>query len=115
MAVPGAPGLVSVRQDRRRPDRCRRLPRESTNSVAGAACGRDLPARLDRDAASRCVPGAGVLSRPISCMGLVAANARLPLLLPPGGDDREPTAGLCLETWRHAPLVTVGLRCGGMC
>ena len=25
LAVPGAPGLVSVRQDRRRPDRCRRL------------------------------------------------------------------------------------------
>ena len=63
--------------------------------VAGADCGRDLPARLDRDAAGRCLPGAGVLFRPISRLGAAAANARLHLLLSAGGDHREPCAGLC--------------------
>ena len=102
LAVPGAPGLVSLRQDRRRPDRRRRLSRQPADPVAGADCGRDLPARLDRDAAGRCLPGAGVLFRPIPRMGVAAANARVHLLLPSGGDHGELCAGLCLETRQHA-------------
>ena len=62
LAVPGAPGLVSVRQGRRRQDLGRRLPRQSPDPVAGADRAAGLPARLDRDAAGGRVSGAGVLS-----------------------------------------------------
>ena len=53
LAVSGAAGLVSVRQDRRRPDCGGRVPRQSAGAVAGAARARGLPARLDRDAPRR--------------------------------------------------------------
>ena len=89
LAVPGAAGLVSVRQDRRRPDRGRGLPRQSADPVAGADRARDLPARLDRDAAGGCVSDPGVLFRAVSRLGAAAANARLHLLLSAVRDHRE--------------------------
>ena len=55
----------------------------------------DLPARLDRDAAGGCIPGAGVLFRAVSRLGVAAAHARLHLLLSAGRDHGELCAGLC--------------------
>ena len=59
--------------------------------IAVAICA----ARLDRDAAGGRLPGAGVLSRPLSRMGAAAANARFHLLLSAGRDHGELGAGLC--------------------
>ena len=63
LAVSAAAGLVSVRQDRRGPDRGGGVPRQSRGAVGGAAGARGLPARLDRDAAGRRVPDPVVLFR----------------------------------------------------
>ena len=56
---------------------------------------RGLPARLDRDAARRCVPDPGVLFRAVSRLGGAAAHARIPVLLFAVGHGREPGAGVC--------------------
>ena len=80
----------------------RGVPRQSADPVAGADSARHLPARLDRDAAGGCIPGAGVLFRPLSRMGAAAANARLHLLLSAGRDHGELRAGLCVKARQHA-------------
>ena len=58
---------------------------------------------------ARCIPGTGVLSRPLSRLGVAAANARLHLLLSAGGDHGEPRAGLCVDARNMPALAAMGL------
>jgi hypothetical protein len=110
LAVSAAPGLVPVRQDRRRPVRSRRPARQSARAVAGAGRARRLPARLDRDAPGRCVSDPGVLFRAVAGLGLAAADARISVLLSAVRHRREPGAGLRAEARQQPALAALGLR-----
>src|SRR6202165_630397 len=112
LAVSAAAGLVSLRQDRRRPDRGGRLPWQSACSVAGAAGAYRLPARLDRDAPVRCVPDPVVLFRALSRLGNAAANSGISVLLFAVCNGREPGAGICPEARQQPALAVMGFRRG---
>src|SRR5581483_7844036 len=109
MAAARAAGVVSVRQDRRRPRLRGGAARQSPGAVAGAARGCARSLRLDRDAEPRCVPDSILLFRSLARLGAAAAHARLSLLLHAGGDLRLAGAGLCAPPQRRAALAVVGL------
>src|SRR6185437_1643384 len=88
------------------------MPRQSACAVAGAAGACAVWPRFHRGTAHRCLPRARVPSRAMARLGTVAAYPRFHLLLSAVGDDREPCAGLCAPTGRHAALAVMGL-CGG--
>jgi Dolichyl-phosphate-mannose-protein mannosyltransferase len=97
LAVSGAAGLVSLRQDRRKSRRGDRSARQSAGAVAGISRACSMPARRGGDAPVGRISDQRVLFRTLPCVGFAAANARLPLLLSAAGDIRESCAGLSDE------------------